>query len=179
MICGGVLVPDGTGGHRRTCFVEERGLGRRDEFRPFRGEYEPLSPSTDHFTPKSHGGTDDPSNLHVVHYLDQLVQGGLLSTGGMAAMTPEERAATGRKGGRVGGARVRDLGLGIFAMTPEEKAARSRNGGRVAGARARDGRYGIFAMGPAAASRKANHVQHHVNRGRINPDCAHCTGEQT
>ena len=97
--CEGVLIPDGT----RHCFVVERGLGKRNEFHAIkRGK---LSPSVDHFLPKSMGGTDDPENLHIVHWYDQLVQGGLiqgpvLGTQTQANRSAEERSKHGRMANR-------------------------------------------------------------------------------
>jgi len=93
--CQGVLVPDGT----RHCFVEERGMGKRTEFRAFKKD--PLSPSVDHFIPRSMGGDDDPENLHIVHWYDQLVQGGLIQGPILGKQTQvnrssEERSKHGR-----------------------------------------------------------------------------------
>jgi hypothetical protein len=70
--CEGVWLPDGT----TKCFVEK-----------FRHESD-YELSQDHIVPRSYGGTDEPSNLHMTHVGCQNRQGGYISEAFRASQDP-------------------------------------------------------------------------------------------
>ena len=182
--CKGVLVPDGT----RHCFVEERGLGRRNEFRlggnkgkgRGKGVYEPLRPSIDHWIPKSQGGTDDSDNLHVVHDYDQCVQGAMFGNASSYwtsnkkkeharmmrdARNPEKITENAIKGYFKRNATAEQLSawgkVGGKSLTPEQRSAagRASQAARTPEEKSELGRR-------ARAKSTCNHVRWHVNAGK-------------
>jgi hypothetical protein len=97
---------------------------------------------------------------------------------GVFSLTPDQRSAAGRKGGRMGGEKARDEGLGIHAMTPDQRAKAGRRGGRKGGRVVgpmllREGR-GIHAQSPEerrAASRKGVRAKGQVPWSDDERDC--------
>jgi hypothetical protein len=89
--------------------------------------------------------------------------------------TPESRAKGGHTQGTINAAKCRENGTGIFAHASRVK------GGHITGtaiqAIQREKRMLVWDPEKKMA-RKGGHVTKHVNKGRFNPECSFCTGEE-
>jgi hypothetical protein len=193
--CGGVLVPDGDG-WRRTCFVEERGLGESLKDVMYADGKRPLQLTIDHVIPKSQGGENGPT--HLAHLYCQAVQGGSIGGPIIAATftsehqskacaarnkihgnpaTPESCAEAGRIGGKrrvelhgpVGTPESARLGglASAAALTPEQRSERSRRGAKIKAA----------LQTPEQRRRHGKflaHCRHHRDKGVIKEGCEFC-----
>jgi len=70
---------------------------------------------------------------------------------GLFGLTAEERLKIRTRSAELMNAKMRIEGTGYFGWTKEQFSARGRSG---------------------------NHIRWHVNRGLVNPECAHCRGEE-
>jgi hypothetical protein len=124
-----------------------------------------------HRIPVSNGGTNDPSNLYVCspkfhaevwHNGDEFTKwankggriggkkGGTKTAElgvGVHGRSAEQMTEDGRKGGRKGGAKTAELGVGIHARSAEQMTEDSRKGGKKGGRKATELGVGIHAPG--------------------------------